>query len=401
LAYSWQQQLGGAGRYAAEAPQLVSFPQPFSASSSFATAQTPWFFDYGHLTFWFLFFGTFVIVVWLAYVSWALVRGLEQRRVVRETRGFSRAQTGDTLTAVLPLTWSVTMLAHAGTHSTNFDENTSATVFSFTVIAYQWGWNYYFPQEVAELLTGAPRLVGRGSLSEGQPGDAYGRLLARARRDYLTQLHGLHRLGARHGRFTPASGLATLLPSLGNRTPLPTWSLTGLPLVAPSVEAGSGVVTLGHSTPLELTTEAYLIAATRLGAVRRGGLTLLARACTHPVVPSGQSHPRTQSYGLGGFFADRGVGLATLTAGFQTPVVGVGVGNRLGGVHTHLALYLPPHLPSLAGVAQFVTRALRADTYGGWWASRPGAALRAAPVSLTNCTLTASRPSTQPVQGYP
>jgi hypothetical protein len=64
---------------------------------------------------------------------------VEQRRPVRETRGFSRAQTGDTLTAVLPLTWSVTMLAHAGTHSSNFDENTTATVFSFTVIAYQWG----------------------------------------------------------------------------------------------------------------------------------------------------------------------------------------------------------------------------------------------------------------------
>jgi len=67
----------------------------------------------------------------------SLTRNVEARRIVRETRGFSRAQTGDTVTAVLPLTWSITMLAHAGTHSSNFDENTNATVFSFTVIAYQ------------------------------------------------------------------------------------------------------------------------------------------------------------------------------------------------------------------------------------------------------------------------
>lgn len=69
----------------------------------------------------------------------SLSRNVEARHIVRETRGYSRAQTGDTVTAVLPLTWSVTMLAHASVHSSNFDENTNATVFSFTVVAYQWG----------------------------------------------------------------------------------------------------------------------------------------------------------------------------------------------------------------------------------------------------------------------
>jgi hypothetical protein len=123
----------------AEAQSLAYYPNPYTASPSFAMIRSPWFLDYGHLTFWFFFFSTFVIIAWLAYTYVALTQTIEQRKPVRETRGFSRAQTGDTLTAVLPLTWSITMLMHAGTHSSNFDENTTAAAFSFTVIAYQWG----------------------------------------------------------------------------------------------------------------------------------------------------------------------------------------------------------------------------------------------------------------------
>ena len=40
------------------------------------------------------------------------------------------------------------MIMHASTHSINFDENTAGTVFSLTVVAYQWGWNYYFPRDI-------------------------------------------------------------------------------------------------------------------------------------------------------------------------------------------------------------------------------------------------------------
>jgi hypothetical protein len=104
------------------------------------------------------------------------------------------------------------MLAHAGTHSSNFDENTNATVFSFTVIAYQWGWNYFFPREIAELLTGAPCLVGHGRVVSHESRDSYGWLLARARRDYLTQAVTQGSLTARHGRYSAGSTLQLLLP---------------------------------------------------------------------------------------------------------------------------------------------------------------------------------------------
>jgi hypothetical protein len=136
---AWEHTYGCTQGPLAEAQSLAFYPAPYTASPSFSMLRTPWFVDYGHLTFWFFFFATFVIVVWLVYLCVGLVSSVEQRRPVRETRGFSRAQTGDTLTAVLPLTWSATMLAHAGAHSSNFDENTTAAVFTLTVIAYQWG----------------------------------------------------------------------------------------------------------------------------------------------------------------------------------------------------------------------------------------------------------------------
>jgi hypothetical protein len=41
---------------------------------------------------------------------------------------------------------------HASTHSSNFDENTDSTAMSLTVIAYQWGWNYFFPSDTVAKL---------------------------------------------------------------------------------------------------------------------------------------------------------------------------------------------------------------------------------------------------------
>lgn len=61
------------------------------------------------------------------------------------------------------------MVMHASTHSINFDENTAGAVFSFTVVAYQWGWNYYFPRDIVALFEAAPRVVGRGRIVRFEP----------------------------------------------------------------------------------------------------------------------------------------------------------------------------------------------------------------------------------------
>lgn len=120
-------------------------PEPFNATVVYGPLALPWFADYMHLVFWFFFLTILVLSIWLIQTFYLVIRSGESRQPIRETRGFSRAQTGDSLTAVIPMCWSITMLMHASTHSSNFDENTDSTSLSLSIIAYQWGWNYYFP----------------------------------------------------------------------------------------------------------------------------------------------------------------------------------------------------------------------------------------------------------------
>lgn len=120
----------------------------FTATVSYGVSSTPMYFDYMHLVFWFFFLTVFLISLWLSQFFYFLIRGSDNLFLFRETRGFSRAQTGDTLTAIIPMTWSITMLMHASVHSSNFDENTDSTYFSFSILAYQWGWNYFFPKDL-------------------------------------------------------------------------------------------------------------------------------------------------------------------------------------------------------------------------------------------------------------
>jgi len=119
----------------------------FLSSMSYGPLSLPWFADYTHLIFWFFFLTSFILSIWLIQTFYFSVRSSESKFPIRETRGFSRAQTGDTLTAIIPMSWSITMLMHASTHSSNFDENTDSTSLSLTLIAYQWGWNYLFPSD--------------------------------------------------------------------------------------------------------------------------------------------------------------------------------------------------------------------------------------------------------------
>ena len=128
------------GQLLAHLQAIVHKPLGFASSPSLpGTINSPWWTDFAHLIYWFYFVATFTTVAFLWYLYDFRVRRVETAHPMRETRGFSRAQTGDLVTAVLPLTWSATMVMHASTHSINFDENTAGAAFSFTVVAYQWG----------------------------------------------------------------------------------------------------------------------------------------------------------------------------------------------------------------------------------------------------------------------
>jgi heme/copper-type cytochrome/quinol oxidase subunit 2 len=58
------------------------------------------------------------------------------------------------------MAWSITMLMHASANSANFDENTASTTLAVTLIAYQWGWSYYYPRDVIAQLSATPKRVG-------------------------------------------------------------------------------------------------------------------------------------------------------------------------------------------------------------------------------------------------
>lgn len=119
----------------------------YCTSVCYGPLSNPGYFDYMHLVFWFYYLTTIIVAVWLLFTFIVFLKNSKKKKPVIETRGFSRAQTGDSITAVIPMTWSITMLMHASTNSSNFDENVDSTVFTLTVIAYQWGWNYFYPKD--------------------------------------------------------------------------------------------------------------------------------------------------------------------------------------------------------------------------------------------------------------
>jgi heme/copper-type cytochrome/quinol oxidase subunit 2 len=355
-AFSWATALvpasGGAWAWAAEPRAFASelagarafYPRMFTVAPSYSALSTPWFFDYAHLLFWFFFLATLVIVLWLVYFLVSVTHNVETRRPVRETRGFSRAQTGDALTAVLPMTWSVTMLMHASTHSANFDENTAATALSFAVVAYQWGWNYYFPRDVLERLSGGARIVGRGRAEVFVADDLYPRLMAAARGEFVGRVTALGAFAARHGRHNAPSALALFArpvgaPQAGLEPALVRWGLTphrqaGPCLAAPAlVWAGSraeevpGAGLLGGAYGARGLDRARSLAA-RLPLTRAAAACGGASVADVAVATAAAAAPVV----LGPSW---GEGQLAVTARDRSACALVG--NRLALVHSHLA----------------------------------------------------------------
>lgn len=171
-------------------------PKPFNASHSNIYNGLPWFLDYVHLSFWFFFISTVISILFIIYFFNFIWNNQENKYPIRETRGFSRAQTGDTMTAIIPMTWSITMLLHASTHSNNFDENVTGTQFCLTVIAYQWGWNYYYPKDIIDIFNKMPIKVGHGGIDYYSTFDDYYKRLLDVSRNQLLNKNFLLGIGS-------------------------------------------------------------------------------------------------------------------------------------------------------------------------------------------------------------
>ena len=109
----------------------------FRPSFYLGSRPSPDIYDYIYFAFCYYMLTVFLVTMFLIYVVDLILKNSETKILTKETRGFSRAQTGDAITAVIPLTWSLSMVIHASSNSSNFDENTDNTAMILNVIAYQ------------------------------------------------------------------------------------------------------------------------------------------------------------------------------------------------------------------------------------------------------------------------
>jgi hypothetical protein len=225
------------------------------------------------------------------------------------------------------------MLAHASTHSANFDENTTATVFSFSVIAYQWGWNYYFPRDVVEVLTVAPSLVGHQRAVSLSGIDPYASLLARTRHEYYSRLTGSTQLSAKHGKYVLNQFLLAALTGLRSSSEHG-WSQTGLALEAKQViSGGQGVPAVDMDGLATLSQDSRLLMLKDFGVVSS---VLNLRVLAQRLAPTHTSGASVHSTNLSpvGCTPSR---LKGGTNAFRAHSTAFYVGNRLANVYSHLA----------------------------------------------------------------
>jgi hypothetical protein len=276
------------------------------------------------------------------------------------------------------------MLGHASTHSINFDENTTATTFSFTVIAYQWGWNYFFPREVVDLLATAPKLIGRGRIAHHHQQDRYSALLARARGEYLAQVTLNEVLTARHGRHVISSTLALLTPSFAlEAVEAPTWAATSTAAGLLGF-SGSGDVRLlsGVPTPHSLhhSTQSRLLWQ-RYSAARVGGFTPMQPAQAASLV-MGAAPALNPELSLV-LFTPNTVAAEISTQNLRPLATTVWAGNRLHRIHRYLATM---NGPIFANQSAAVTALLhrQANAARGFFSDMGVASSLLAPVTPAN-----------------
>lgn len=123
------------------------YPEPFSASPSFLHSDL-WFTHILNYQYWLWFvFCTLIVFFLLTFV--ATLRWCQLRiRPRRETRGVSRSKCGDLITACVPVSWATSIIVHESTDAIDFFDGFGTTEMVMGIRAYQWGWEYFYPQNL-------------------------------------------------------------------------------------------------------------------------------------------------------------------------------------------------------------------------------------------------------------
>lgn len=119
-------------------------PAMFIASGNFQY-QDYWWCHIAVYYYWLWFFFIFLIVFFFITFMWEVEYNMMKNNPQRETRGVSRSKCGDLITSVVPISWATAIIIHESTDAIDHTDGFGTLDFVVGVRAFQWGWEYYYP----------------------------------------------------------------------------------------------------------------------------------------------------------------------------------------------------------------------------------------------------------------
>ena len=127
--------------------QKLYYPAPFHAAPTFMHDDI-FFIHILQYQFWlwfvFIFLIVFFFISFICTARWCALRSQPRR----ETRGVSRSKCGDLITAIVPVTWAISIIVGESTDASDTYDGFSTKEVMIGIRAYQWGWEYYYPKAV-------------------------------------------------------------------------------------------------------------------------------------------------------------------------------------------------------------------------------------------------------------
>lgn len=122
-------------------------PAMFIASGNFQY-QDYWWCHIAVYYYWLWFFFIFLIIFFLITFIWEVEYNMLKNNPQRETRGVSRSKCGDLITSIVPISWATAIIIHESTDAIDHTDGFGTLDFVVGVRAFQWGWEYYYPNSL-------------------------------------------------------------------------------------------------------------------------------------------------------------------------------------------------------------------------------------------------------------
>lgn len=142
-------------------------PYPFVASGNFQYHDY-WWLHISVYYYWLWFFFIFLIIFFLISVMWEINYNIIKNNPQRETRGVSRSKCGDLITAIVPISWASAIIIHESTDAIDHFDGFGTLDFVVGIRAFQWGWEYYYPNNLKINYTNSDEktfILGNSSLT--------------------------------------------------------------------------------------------------------------------------------------------------------------------------------------------------------------------------------------------